>query len=80
MIRFIVRNIENALKQLLQHCATRNGGSMEGRKILHKKETPAGGLGTEIAALFANAGLTHDISELRGHEITSHQRDPQRLL
>jgi hypothetical protein len=84
MVRFIVQNIENALKQLLQRRATRNGRSMEGRGILHsigaEKETPTGGLGREIAALFGNAGLTRDISELRGREITSQQRDPRRLL
>jgi hypothetical protein len=33
------------------------------------KEIPAGGLGTQIAALFAKNGLTSDIPELRGFEI-----------
>ena len=73
--QFVVRNIENAVKARLQSRARRNGRSMEEevRAILRgaarEAEVPAGGLGTEISALFANAGLKSDIPELRGHEI-----------
>jgi plasmid stability protein len=39
------------------------------RNAVNERDVPAGGLGTEISALFANAGLNFDIPELRGHEI-----------
>jgi plasmid stability protein len=39
------------------------------RNAVNGQDVPAGGLGTEISALFANAGLNFDIPELRGHEI-----------
>lgn len=76
MAQFVVRNIENGVKVRLQRRARRNGRSMEEevRDILraavnHEEDVPAGGLGTEISALFAKAGLDFDIPELRGHEI-----------
>jgi hypothetical protein len=34
-----------------------------------QEDAPAGGLGTEIAALLARAGLTSEIPELRGYPI-----------
>ena len=76
MAQFVVRNIENAVKARLQRRARRNGRSMEEevRDILRdavngEDDVPAGGLGTEISALFAKVGLDSDIPELRGHEI-----------
>jgi plasmid stability protein len=39
------------------------------RDALREDESPAGGLGTEIASLFAKVGLEADIPELRGHVI-----------
>jgi antitoxin FitA len=75
MAQLVVRNIENAVKTRLQRRARRNGRSMEEevRDILRNaakdEDVPAGGLGTEISALFAKAGLESDIPELRGHEI-----------
>jgi plasmid stability protein len=74
MAQFVVRNIENGVKARLQHRAKRNGHSMEEevRDILRgavNEDTPPDGLGTEISALFAKAGLDSDIPELRGHEI-----------
>jgi plasmid stability protein len=75
MAQFVVRNIESAVKQRLQRRAARSGRSMEEevREILRsavcEEEAPAGGLGTEIAMLFAEAGLPADIPELRGHKI-----------
>jgi plasmid stability protein len=43
----------------------------EVREILRsatiEEDTPADGLGSEIASLFAKAGLISDIPELRGH-------------
>jgi hypothetical protein len=39
------------------------------RTAMIEAERPAGGLGTEISALFSEAGLSSDIPELRGHQI-----------
>jgi hypothetical protein len=36
--------------------------------MVNEHDAPAGGLGTEIAVLFAKAGLDFDIPELRGCE------------
>ena len=75
MAQFVVRNIENAVKDRLQRRARRNGRSMEEevrdilRDAVNGEDVPAGGLGTEISALFAKVGLDSDIPELRGHEI-----------
>ena len=75
MAQLVVRNIENSVKARLKRRATRNRRSMEDevREILRgavsEEETPAGGLGTEIAALFAKVGLVSEIPELRGYEI-----------
>lgn len=75
MAQFVVRNIETAVKQRLQRRAARHGHSMEEevREILrgavHDEEESGGRLGTEIAGLFAKAGLVEAIPELRGHGI-----------
>jgi antitoxin FitA len=73
--QFVVRNIENGVKARLQRRARQNGRSMEEevrdilRNAVNGQEVPAGGLGTEISALFAKAGLDFDIPELRGYAI-----------
>ena len=75
MAQFVVRNIENGVKARLQRRARQNGRSMEEevrdilRNAVNEQDAPAGGLGTEISALFAKTGLDSDIPELRGHEI-----------
>ena len=75
MAQLVVRNIENSVKARLRRRARRYGRSMEEevREILRgavsEEELPAGGLGTEIAALFAKVGLTSEIPEVRGNEI-----------
>lgn len=75
MAQFVVRNLENAVKERLQRRAQRHGRSMEEevreilRSAVHEKDIPGTGLGTEIAALFAKSGLASDIPELRGHSI-----------
>ena len=75
MAQFVVRNIENGVKARLQRRARRNGRSMEEevrdilRSAVHEEEAAAGGLGTELSALFAKTGIDFDIPELRGHEI-----------
>ena len=73
MAQLVVRNLEHAVKVRLQQRARRHGRSMEeeAREILrstvHKDETPSRGLGSDIAALFSDVGLTADMPELRGH-------------
>ncbi len=75
MAQFVVRNLEEEVKARLQRRAARHGQSMEEevrdilRDALKEDESPAGGLGTEIAALFTKVGLEADIPELRGHVI-----------
>lgn len=76
MAQFVVRNIESGVKVRLQRRARRNGRSMEEevRDILRsavneEDDGPAGGLGTEISALFAKTGIDFDIPELRGYAL-----------
>lgn len=75
MAQLVVRNLENSVKARLQLRAQRHGRSMEeeAREILRnaisEDETPSRGLGTEIAALFKDAGLPSEIPELRGHTV-----------
>ncbi len=75
MAQLVVRNLESTVKQRLQRRAKRHGRSMEEevREILRhaarEEERSTGGLGSEIAALFAGNGLKRDIPELRGFAI-----------
>jgi plasmid stability protein len=75
MAQLVVRNLEDGVKARLQRRARRNGRSMEEevrdilRSAANEPEKASGGLGTEIAALFAGKGLTYDIPELRGYTI-----------
>ncbi len=75
MAQLVVRNIENVVKSRLQRRARQNGRSMEEeiRDILRsaavEEPVPSGGLGKELAALFAKIGLETDIRELRGHAV-----------
>jgi antitoxin FitA len=75
MAQFVVRNLESRVKAQLQRRAKRHGRSMEEevreilRNAVQEDETPSGGLGTEIAALFSKTGLKTQIPELRGHMI-----------
>ncbi len=75
MAQLVVRDLENTVKQRLQRRAARHGRSMEAevreilRNAVHEDEPPAGGLGSDISALFVGAGLTREIPELRGVNI-----------
>jgi len=75
MAQLVVRNIETEIKSRLQRRAKRHGRSMEEevrdilRDAARREDTPAGGLGTEIASLFTKVGLDADIPEFRGFEI-----------
>jgi len=67
--------MEAEVKLRLQRRACRHGRSVEEevrdilRNAAQERETPGGGLGTEIASLFAGVGLDADVPELRGHTI-----------
>ena len=82
MAQLVVRNLENAVKARLQRRAKRHGRSMEEevreilRNAVHAEDVPAGGLGTEIAALFKNKGIDADIPTLRGYEVKPAKFDP----
>lgn len=75
MAQFIVRNIESEVKARLRRRAARHGRSMEEevrdilRNAVNEQDAAVGGLGTEIASLFAKVGLEEDIPELRGYQI-----------
>lgn len=75
MAQFVVRNLEEEVKARLQRRAARHGQSMEEevrdilRNALKEDETPARGLGTEIASLFSKIGLEADIPELAGQAV-----------
>ena len=75
MAQLVVRHLEQAVKARLQRRARRHGRSMEeeAREILRnavqRDERTSGGLGSEIAALFARVGLKSEIAELRGHRV-----------
>jgi plasmid stability protein len=80
--QLIVRNLESEVKLRLQRRASQHGRSMEeeARDILRdalKDETQvAGGLGTEIAALFKDIGLEEEIPELRGYTVAPIEFEP----
>jgi len=82
MGQLVVRNIESSVKTRLQQRARRHGRSMEAevrdilRNAVAEEESSSGGLGTDIARLFATIGLRSDIAELRGHAITPADFDP----
>ena len=77
MAQLLIQNLESQLKDRLQRRAKRHGRTMEeeARAILcnalREEETPAAGLGTEIAALFCSNSLEKDIPELRGHALSA---------
>lgn len=75
MAQLVVRKIETGVKSRLQRRAKRHGRSMEEevrdilRNAVKEEHASAGGLGKEIAALFAKVGPEAEIPELRGHKI-----------
>jgi plasmid stability protein len=75
MAQLVVRNLEASIKTRLQRRARRNGRSMEEevrdilREAVHETQDRSGGLGSEIAKLFASNGLEQDIAEFTGHSI-----------
>lgn len=77
MAQLLVRNLEDEVKARLKKRASRHGRSMEEevrdilRNAVNEQDVAGGGgLGSEIASLFAKIGLDEDVAELRGHAIT----------
>lgn len=74
MAQLVVRNLEDEVKAKLRRRAAAHGCSMEEevrailRDAVKEPARPAGGLGSEIAALFKGIGLDEDIPELRGYQ------------
>jgi plasmid stability protein len=75
MAQFIVRKLEEDVKIRLKRRAQRNGRSMEEevrhilRNAAKEESRPVQKLGTRIAALFENIGLTQDLPELKGEAV-----------
>jgi plasmid stability protein len=74
MAQLLVRNIEDDVKEKLQHRAHRHGHSTaeEVREILRNAVREEGGaaepLGSRLAARFASIGLDEEIPELCGEQ------------
>jgi len=76
MAQLVVRNLDDDVKQALQARARRHRRSLEAeiRDILRDaakaEKRPAGGLGSDIAALFKGHGFKEgEIRELRGYTL-----------
>ena len=76
MAQLVVRNLEDDVKAKLQARAKRHHRSLEAevrdilRDAANREDQPAGGLGSEIAALFKDIGFRDgEIVELRGYTI-----------
>ncbi len=84
MAQILVRNLEDRLKGRLQRRAKRHGQSMEAeardilRDALREEKVPAGGLGTEIVAMFSGSGVYLDepIPEMRGLKMEIPESEP----
>jgi antitoxin FitA len=74
MAQLIVRNLEEDVKRRLQARAHRHGRSTEEevrdilRNAVRDEGAPKPGLGSRIAARFADRGVDLDLSDLRGKE------------
>jgi plasmid stability protein len=72
MAQFVVRQLEEDLKERLKRRAERHGRSMEAeireilRNAVSEKSPRIASLGSRIAARFRGAGLDTDLPELHG--------------
>lgn len=84
MAQILVRNLDDGLKGRLQRRAKLHGQSMEAevrdilRDALRAEEAPAGGLGSEIVAMFSGSGVYLDepIQEIRGMKMEIPEFEP----
>lgn len=81
MAQVVVRNIDEGLKARLKRRAARHGRSMEEevrqilRGALGDEAPPATRLGSSIASRFAGKGLSDDLPEFHGLDITPMEFD-----
>lgn len=72
MAQFVVRNLDEDVKAALQRRARAHGCSMEEevrrilRRAVHERSEASSGLGSRMAARFAEVGLEEPLPELRG--------------
>ena len=72
MAQFVVRNLEDDIRDKLRTLAHKHGHSLEEevrtilRRVVTYPELSPPRLGSRIAARFAGCGLEEDIAELRG--------------
>jgi antitoxin FitA len=75
MAQFVVRNLEDDVKERLKRRAERHGRSMEEevREILRtaarKENQKLAGLGSRISARFRKSGLEEELPEIRGEQV-----------
>jgi antitoxin FitA len=75
MGQFVVRHLEDEVKEQLKRRAARHGRSMEEeardilRNALKDEGAPLPQLGSRIAARFGRHGLTQDLPELHGQVV-----------
>jgi plasmid stability protein len=75
MAQILVRNLDDRLKGRLQRRAKRHGHSMEAeareilRNALREETAPAGGLGSEIVAMFSGSGIYLDEPIAENHDM-----------
>jgi plasmid stability protein len=75
MAQFVVRDVEDIVKEGLKRRAKRHGRSMEDevrhilRNAVKDESRPVRKLGSAISARFRSAGLTADLPELRGQRV-----------
>ena len=81
MAQFVVRNLEDDVKEGLRRRAKRNGRSMED-EVRHILRSAAKGerhevkrLGSRMASRFRSIGLTEDLPEIRGERIQPAELD-----
>ena len=81
MAQFIVRDLEEDVKERLKRRAAQHKRSMEEeirhilRNAVKEQNQPVAKLGSRIAARFSGTGLTVDLPELRGQPARSAQFD-----
>ena len=75
MAQFIVRNLEDDVRDKLRELARKHGQSMEEtvrdilRRAVMRQEQPRPRLGSRIAERFATLGWSGELPELRGQTV-----------
>ena len=75
MAQFVVRNLDDEVKAALQQRAKVHGRSMEEevrqilRRAVYEQPEISQGLGSRMAARFADVGLDQPLPEFRGYKV-----------